>query len=62
MSTICFETELYKINLTILRLPGVPPRASVTRMTMVSGRSWRSFSAVLEPDGGGHPETIEPLV
>ncbi len=58
MSTIRFETELYKINAwTILRLPETASAELPSRgMTMVSGTiNGAPFKAVLEPDGRWAP-------
>ncbi len=54
MSTICFETKLFKINAwTILRLPESASAELPSRgMTMVSGTiNGAAFKALLEPDG-----------
>ena len=58
MSTIRFETKLFKINAwTILRLPESASAELPSRgMTMVSGTlNGASFSTVLEPDGRWSP-------
>src|SRR6185436_6857661 len=54
MSTICFETKLFKINAwTILRLPESASAELPSRgMTMVSGTiNDAPFKTLLEPDG-----------
>ena len=59
MSTIQFETKLFKINgWTILRLPESASSELPTRsMTMVSGTiNGVPFKALLEPDGRYSPE------